>query len=189
MSNISKITEARLKYKKEFVAKKYFITVDPGARQNGGTGIVLWSVKEMFPVKIHYFSISSKAEFSYEMRVNSILSQISNEFVLPGEQEAWPIPVFIEKPQFFDSDKGLLSAKSDSLVKLAFCYGVLWAYFTVPGITYSVSLAIPHWKGQLSDEQVKVRVEKFAGYNVPKSLQKADVYSALGMGFWLKGVW
>lgn len=184
-----KLDEARKQYQKEFINKRYFLTVDPGARQNGGTGIVLWSVKEKFPVKICYANCSAKANFSYEMRLRTIIEQI-NEWIfsltLPVN---YNYPVFIERPQFFDSDKGMMAVKSDSLVKLAFCYGALWEYFESERYFYSVPLEIPHWKGQLSDAQVKVRVEKFAGYNVPKQYQKADVFSALGMGFWLKGIW
>lgn len=205
---MSKLKEAWNTYNAEISSRNWYITIDPGARSNGGTGLAFWHKNEPEPILVKYINCKLG---NYEQRVNFITTQmenfaqeiVKNLSIAIGAKDFSPlpinytinrfsysqnkIPVFIERPKYFDSSKGELAAKSDSLFKLIFCYGCIYQFWMQTGITYSVPLQIAHWKGQLNDRQVKTRVNDRCNYIPTKDNDQADVYAALGMGFWLKG--
>ncbi len=159
---------------------EHFFTIDPGARQNGGTGMAYFVLKN----KHHIASvIFSSKESTYDERVDEIVSSVIMSVRTYGNA-----PIFIEKPKFFDTGKGYVAAKSDSLGKLIYLYGRLCQACLMARSENGkiIPLEIAHWKGQLSKEQVKRRVMK-ARPKLDYSKISGDEIDAIGMGLYILG--
>lgn len=163
----------------------YFITIDPGARDKGGTGVAVFTTKltdEHLTIisPLETYQLESKAPTWLE-KVDEIANQLYSIIALNAHKQVHPL-VFIERPKFFESFKGQTAAKSDSLFKLCFVTGRL--YSVIRGFNLKCELLpIVDWKGQLSKKQVGTRIKRICGKN-----WKGDVEDAVGMGLYLKGL-
>mgnify|MGYP007059543140 CR=1 FL=1 len=175
-SNISYVEQKENRHLHTYqkLVKKYdgnFITVDPGGRKNGGTGISFFSGGELTET-----SLWCSEEREYYSRSSQICRMF--EFDLSKQRVAYPI--FIEEPTFFDSHKGHTAARSDALFKLTMHYGRLYQiaqeHFT------TIPLKINHWKGQMTDKMVGTRVKRIFRHTFQVYIQ-----SAVGMGLYLTG--
>ena len=162
-----------------------FVTMDPGVRDGGGTGLALFSVNPRItnPIKIEQFSPFRKNS-DHNFKCNEVIYNIETYFKRMRllELVIEPTKVYIEKPQFFDTAKGQTAARSDSLFKLIYFYGRLYQLISSLGHT-PIPLEIFKWKGQLSKSQVKTRVEKITNLEF-----KGDIIDAVGMGLHIKGL-
>jgi len=160
----------------------YFITIDPGARKGGGTGVAVFNHPTMLdqcPNPLETYQLESKAPTWLE-KVDEIANQL-NEVVAQTTHSAKNL-FFIERPKFFDSFKGQTAATSDSLFKLIFVTGRLYGVIKSFNLD-CVLLPVNDWKGQLSKKQVSTRILRICGKN-----WKGDVEDAVGMGLYLKGL-
>lgn len=158
----------------------YFITIDPGARKGGGTGVAVFDTNSKYNGPCQIKQLESKAPIWLE-KVNDIADQLHDLLKNHLPQTI----VFIERPKFFESFKGQIAATSDSLFKLCFVTGRLYGVIRNFDLD-CVLLLIDHWKGQLSKSQVSTRVEKICGQKYKS--YKGDVIDAVGMGLYLKGL-
>jgi len=162
----------------------YFITIDPGARVGGGTGIAVFNTiicpNSSSKSPIETYQLESKAPLWLE-KVDEIANELYHFVNLHLHSCTAPL-VFIERPKFYDTFKGQTAAKSDSLFKLIFVTGRLFQVirsFNLPCIL----LPIADWKGQLNKKQVSTRIHRICGKNWTK-----DQDDAVGMGLYLKGL-
>ena len=155
-----------------------FLTIDPGCRKDGGLAIALFEDKQINPILTMAF-VSSQS--SFKQRQTEICRVFS--YWLNDNKSIYLLEkVYIEKPQFFDSAKGLTAARSNSLFKLIFTYGRLFQIIESQfGVKNTHNLEINNWKGQLSKSQVEKRVKRAC-----KKEYKGDICDAVGMGLFLK---
>lgn len=160
-----------------------FITIDPGARIDGGTGLAVTNFKD----KAYRSSCTLQGlQDTYEDRVEQICSMLYSYL-----NQRKDYVVFIEKPMFFDTAIGYAAAKSNSLGKLICLYGRITeiAKHTRSNLVPTVSLEIVHWKGQLSKKQTITRI-----VNYYPGLKNRDIHhlsgdetDAIGMGLYILG--
>lgn len=162
----------------------YFITIDPGARKGGGTGVAVFNTiicpNQSLKSPIETYQLESKKSDWLE-KVDEIANQLHTILNLNIYKQTQPI-VFIERPKFFESFKGHTAATSDSLFKLCFVTGRLYGVIKSFNLN-CILLPIDHWKGQLNKSQVSTRVDRICGKKY-----KGDVTDAVGMGLYLKGL-
>lgn len=170
------------------------MTIDPGARLNGGTGIARF--EHCYYKNFNGFVFEASKLYkdhcnfeTYEERVSAICSQLVVGFGLTPCDTTTLQPlsenviVFIERPKFFDDNKGLTAAKSNSLFKLIYLYGRLTQLFMSLGYTV-VPLEINHWKGHLSKAQTKQRLKRI---HTLSSNVSGDEIDAIAMGYYILG--
>jgi len=161
----------------------YFITIDPGARTGGGTGVAVFNTvicPNSSRKPIETYQLESKAPTWLE-KVDEIANQLHSILNLNIHKQTNPL-CFIERPKFFESLKGQTAAKSDSLFKLCFVTGRLYGVIKSFNLD-CVLLPIVDWKGQLNKTQVSTRIKRICGKS-----WKGDVADAVGMGLYLKGL-
>lgn len=163
----------------------YFVTIDPGARKGGGTGVACFSTRISRSITLDLpqetYQLESKKSDWLE-KVDEISNQLSHVIRGSNGTGRKETLFFIERPQFFDSFKGETAAKSDALFKLIFVTGRLYGVIKLYNLE-CILLPIDHWKGQLSKSQVSTRVERICGKKY-----KGDICDAVGMGLYLKGL-
>ena len=163
----------------EDLTSNNFITIDPGCRTNGGTGIAVFNSKQVNPTEVRL--ITGQRDLTWDKNIETVLFNV-REFL----GKCYPMtPVFIEEPQFFDTLKGMTAAKSNSLFKLIVCYGRIFEMAYSLGLNPQ-ALKIRDWKRQLNKKRIEARVERVAG-KIPDEW-KGDVLDAVAMGFYLKGI-
>ena len=159
----------------------YFITIDPGARDRGGTGVaVFYKSTNPIPHPIETYQLESKASLWLE-KVDEITDQL-HRIISASQMFPAKTLFFIERPKFFESFKGQTAAKSDSLFKLCFVTGRLYGVIRSFNLN-CILLPIVDWKGQLNKSQVSTRIKRICGKNWAK-----DQDDAVGMGLYLKGL-
>lgn len=92
-----------------------------------------------------------------------------------------------EYPAFFGSEGGQVAARSGSLVKLAVVVGTLYGVCLDWGIAFR-PVGVNEWKGNLSKEIVKARIEKILGSSALADLRpKEHAWDAIGIGLYCRG--
>ncbi len=166
---------------------QYFITIDPGARKGGGTGVAVFNLpicktgKICDPSPIETYQLESKAAL-WLQKVDDIADQLFHIIKGTKGQGRGQTLFFIERPKFFESFKGHTAATSDSLFKLCFITGRFYGVIRSFNLK-CILLPINDWKGQLNKKQVSTRIHRICGKNWPK-----DQDDAVGMGLYLKGL-
>ncbi len=173
-------SKALVTYQKMLRDYDYFITIDPGARDKGGTGVAVFDTEPHCDnyVPIETYQLESKAP-TWLRKVDEIANLLYHKVC---DNHHKKILWFIERPQFFNSFKGETAAKSDSLFKLCFVTGRLYGVIRSFNLD-CVLLPVNDWKGQLSKRMVSTRIKRICGKN-----WKGDVEDAVGMGLYLKGL-
>lgn len=155
-----------------------FLTIDPGCRKDGGLAIAIFENKQINPILTMAFV---SAQSSFKQRQTEIC-RVFSYWLIENKSIYLLDKVYIEKPQFFESAKGLTAARSNSLFKLIFTYGRLFQIIESQfGVKNTHNLEINKWKGQLSKSQVEKRVKSAC-----KKEYKGDICDAVGMGLFLK---
>jgi hypothetical protein len=168
------------KYRQYLRGKSYFITIDPGARKNGGTGVAQFETKEPFiALKLKTKLLKSNLK-EHTNKCNMIIANFRNLMHEWGVHKS--TPVFIERPRYFDSFVGIAAAKSDSLFKLIYLYGRLEQVCLDLELN-PIPMEIVDWKGQLDKKKVSNRVERMCGKKF-----EGDVTDAVGIGLYIKGL-
>lgn len=151
--------------------RKRILSVDPGTT----IGCALWDEGEL------YSTIELKSASSDWFMHTLSLSELFSGYL----QAHRPQRVYVEYPKLFESDGGKVSARSGSLVKLAFNVGMLvqccW------GENTSVKLVdVNEWKGQMSKELCQKRILKHLP-SLKRSQLSDHVWDAIGIGLHVQG--
>lgn len=89
----------------------------------------------------------------------------------------------IEMPMFMGSSGGLVTARSGALVKLTWFVGYLSARVR----RWELDLVTPQqWKGQLSKQQVEIRIRRILKDFIPQDM-KSHAVDAVGIGLYKLG--
>ncbi len=179
-------------YQKILKNYNYFITIDPGARDKGGTGVAVFNTtfylkpipdsnKTYYPTPTETYQLESKAPTWLE-KVDEIANQLYHISKGTRGTGRGQTLFFIERPKFFESFKGYTAASSDSLFKLCFVTGRLYGVIRSFNLD-CILLPVNDWKGQLNKKQVSTRILRICGRNWVK-----DQEDAVGMGLYLKGL-
>ena len=153
---------------------KIYATVDPGIN----TYIVLWNGDELIEVVGFRVKKKENQELSQSLHTSNI-----NFSLCLADLKHKPETIYIEGVQLFSSLKSLTSAKRGNLFSLSYRVG---GYFAVATSNYHILTDIipPNvWKGSMSDEQVKYRVERVMN----QSFKNIHIYCAVGIGLYLQG--
>lgn len=170
--------DARAYYQSRYTT--YFFTIDPGARESGGTGLAYHKT----PENTIYSKCVDSPHSNYTHRQDHILEQLELEFLFQDRHEL--ATVFIERPYFWkDSNKSKEAAESNSLFKLISLYGRIYQLAKMLGMPV-VPLEIVHWKGQLNKKQTAFRLKKKCNIN-PEDYN-SDELDAMGMVYYLLGM-
>lgn len=166
-----------------------FITIDPGARAGGGTGIASYiqesNADSTYTIRVSSF-LPVEAATTHLQKCDDVIKQIKWWVVVKSPsvlEHDFNCSVFIEEPKYFDTAKGQVAVRSDKFTKLVFIYGRLFQLFS-DRFPIVIPLKIADWKGQLSKKQVENRVKKI----LPESNYKGDEIDAVGMALYLKGL-
>lgn len=91
--------------------------------------------------------------------------------------------VICEMPMcFLDSQRGIASAGSSAIVKLAFVVGVFGACVSAHSILFRL-VKVQDWKGQLPKEVINMRIRNLLGESGCAPF-RADIWDAVGIGLW-----
>ena len=159
--------------KKHLPLTNDFMAIDPGV---GGTGIAVFGPTQIKPSNTY---VLDSGFDNYYSRVDDICNAFNELIVQYKHIET----VIIEKPQFYDTGKGRVTARSEALYKLCFIYGRLYQ-LAEQTIHNTYALPIPMWKGQMPKTMVNKRIAKITGRNWSPS----HIADAVGMGLFLKGL-
>lgn len=149
------------------------MSIDPGIT---GSGFAIWQGKRfqhagiVFPGKIKKWQPAGyqvAAQLHEIAKINKIEK------------------VFCEFPAFFQGGKGQVTAKSGSLVKLAWFCGFLETLF-VTEFTPFEQVRVIDWKGQLPKDVVERRICKILKRGITKNL-KSHMWDAVGIGLYKHG--
>lgn len=144
-------------------------SLDPG--QN--TAIAYWQQGDLIGYS-HYFGVGK----DWDTKVDSMINQLDTAL-----KTTTPLSLFFENPKFFSIGTGKVAAQSGSLVKLTTLVGVVRALCVRRGIQ-AIPVEIADWKGQMSKEAVKARVEKRLG----RKIDEVDhILDAIGIGLYVQG--
>jgi len=155
------------------IPENAFITCDPGS---GGTGLALFFPEHPFPMDTKVIKCPIN---DWEIKQRMILS--TTDAYLVDMYERGCRKLFIELPQYMNSVKGEIAAKSNALGKLLMVYGGIKANAELRGYT-TKPIIIGHWKGQLDKHKVNIRIKKIIGAEF-----EDHIADAVGMGLYLKG--
>jgi hypothetical protein len=158
-----------------------FITIDPGCRTNGGTGCAWWTTTSRWPIKTALYQ-GSPNESDWDTNIEQVIYTLEMQL----ENDNYCCPVYIERPKFFESLKGLTAASSDGLFKLICAYARIFQickhfdYFPQP-------LHIKDWKRGLNKDRMERRIRLVCGEKFNEKW-KGDILDAVGMGLYIKGI-
>lgn len=164
------------------------ITIDPGI---SGSGIALWKTSAWNAITPVLLSAYNKyfAGDTYDEKLRSAVLYFSELFDCSNISE-----VIIEKPDYQDSAKGQVSARSSSLSKLCIFYGGIVGV----GINKKIKIIeypVVTWKGQLKKDMVNTRIQR--AYRQKKFSYKGDIpfeklkshcLDAIGIGLYDRGI-
>lgn len=158
------------------------LAIDPGCRNDGGTGIAFMNNKS----SIETFLVRPENKTNWDIKIEEVCYgyyRLLKDSISSGKISVNETIIGIEKPKYFDTYKGVTAAKSDNLFKLIVCYARLWQINV--GMGFSIkNIEIVHWKGQLNKKQIAARVEKKTGKKF-----KGDAIDAVGIGLYMLGDW
>lgn len=152
------------------------ICVDPGI----GLGIAVFGKEQKVPDSTFVLDWNPAAR-NWKEKCDDVIDKASQYFKLFSGIYAG-CPVFIEEPQFFDSFRGVTSARDGALGKLIFFFGRFWQITKDLGFN-PVAVPIPQWKGQLNKSQVQERVRR--AIDQTYTSHECD---AVGIGLFLRGI-
>lgn len=95
-----------------------------------------------------------------------------------------PTVVLIERPKYMDSDRGQVAARSDSLVVLCAVAFAVGGVCAVRGVRFEY-VPIVSWKGTMSKEQTRHRIERILHTKLKASSHAVD---ALGIALYHLGM-
>jgi len=95
--------------------------------------------------------------------------------------------IFCEQPQFFNSNKGMASARSQSINKLMHLVGMI-NQKSYEEFKKFHPVGINDWKGQLSKKGVEFRIRKILKNDELVDEFKNDIMDAVGIGLYIKGM-
>lgn len=159
------------------------VSIDPGL---SGTGLAIWpTVKSKFPSSTLILSCNdNRAHWSRRsVRIAHLVTAALKANGARNERLtlAW------EVPGYFQSEGGLSSATSGSLVKLCFTAGcIVSSIFEEFEIAKHVPVEVNTWKGQLPKRIVESRIEVILGKRACASLS-SHMWDAVGIGLWAQG--
>lgn len=158
------------------------MTVDPG---KSGTGIAVWD-KERWDMQCNTFHRVLYNEpyynASFSFRGNNPLKEyymLIDTFIKLFHVQL----MVIEKPSYFSSAKGAVTASSGKLVTLAMICGAYHAVGTLNGISCDF-IDVGKWKGQLTKEVIKYRIQQSS----PNIMATNHDWDAIGIGLKLMGI-
>ncbi len=148
-----------------------FIAVDPGV---GGTGLAHWAYRAKLPHGLICLRPDSPSGASWGTRVKELYLKFERAL------RAWsPAVVYIEEPSAWQSPRGVASAYSGDLIKLAMLTG---AYYHIASLYAEVTLVpVSRWKGQLPKRVVMGRIKRFTGCDYDKE----HIADAVGIGIYV----
>lgn len=162
------------------------MTVDPG---KAGTGVAIWHGINLLKIKQYARITNVKGSDLYipplftGIRVHKEIKEYT-DFFTEAIQRFNINYVVMEDAQFYESSsKGMMAARSDSLVKLAKTIGTFEACYMLNGVEYDL-VKPQNWKGNLSKEIIIDRIKEVTGGDCPSS-HAAD---AVGIGLWKMGL-
>jgi len=157
-------------------------TIDPGLQ---GTGIAVWEpttwTTRKRPVPpVHTETLRSGSSPAIETKMAVMTHRVK------ALLRDWPCKeAYIEKPAFFQSASGLMTASRQDLTKLTLCAGYIWGWLASEGVTVKF-VEVHEWKGQVPKTVMAKRVNKLLRQRVNREWSE-HVYDAVGIGLWVKG--
>ena len=139
------------------------MTIDPGL---AGTGWAVWD--ERWELKDHGV-IYPKSDPKSSSIVSGLLDVTCDRGVFTS--------FFVEEPAFMEGGRGVVTARSGSLVKLLLLVGMIMQEFGAEGVK------VRDWKGQLPKDVVIRRIKRV----LPDCLATSHDWDAVGMGLYLSG--
>ena len=139
------------------------------------TGIAWWNGNDL-----HGYSLVETSGKNWDEQADSFVAKLDQ--ILDA---CTPMKVFYESPSYFGAGMGKVAAQSGSLVKLSVIVGILRGSVTRRGIDVQ-KIEVRDWKGQMSKQATKQRVEK----RLAKQINEVDhIIDAIGIGLYVRGVW
>lgn len=147
------------------------MSIDPGL---SGSGYAIWEKDRLQKSGV----VASRAKGWREQgeQVAAELHSISRAHTVEK--------VFCEYPEYFQSAGGLVTARSGSLVKLAWFCGFLNALFATEFIPFEF-VEVNLWKGQLKKDIVEQRVKRILRCKTDTIVSHA--IDAVGIGLFVHG--
>lgn len=162
----------------------HIVTIDPSARKSGGgCGLACFSMDSKYILPLQTKLVECQLE-NFDQRCLAIARTVWMfvQHVLTSVVGCSRLSVFIERPMYFvNSRKSLNISESGDLFKLTVAYARIFERIHGNGVT-TYNLEINHWKGQLSKNMIKRRIE-----HITSQKYKLDINDAVGMGLYLKG--
>ena len=159
------------------VLKQYRLTIDAGLT---GTGIAIWEESRWNLLTVPAFTECFRPRTTEDetVRLGFIVNSLRAVTQLIGE----PRRVYVERPDYFQSYKGQVTASAGSLVTLSLTAGAIAGLF-LDSLTW---VSVNEWKGQLPKHVVKDRIKQKLGL---KDLEYPTdhEWDAVGIGLYEKG--
>ncbi len=172
------------------VSPSPFLTIDPGLQ---GTGWALWSRREfknlVAPLASGVLVPTWTNPEGDELPWQYVVSRFATEIVFGlhnrfrrSEPSVW----YVEEPAFMEGGKGMVTARSGSLLKLMSLYGAILGASAGPSMFSIVPVPVAVWKGQTPKEIIARRVMKRLPNWTPTTKATHEI-DAVGIGLFLKG--
>jgi len=157
--------------------KHYRMTIDAGIT---GTGIALWEEARwnLLSPPIYTECFKPRAAVDEHIRLMFIVNSLQAVVQSLGT----PRRVYIERPDYFQSYKGQVSAASGSLVILCLTAGAIAGLF-LDNLSW---VTVNDWKGQLPKHIVQDRIKQKLGLR-DLSYPTDHEWDAVGIGLYEKG--
>ena len=146
-------------------------TVDPSV---GSAGVAHWLSNQKRPVRTKLLTLTRTREF--EVRCRQMAWLLAQEIRSFGSKLVW-----VEQPFVVPGTE----ATPESVLKLGILVGSVMA--SLPEDVECRLLPVRTWKGQLPKRVVIDRIRRCLGNNACDGFEK-DVWDAVGMGLWRKGL-
>ena len=162
-----------------------YVTVDTGI--NIGCAVFSPGIEanQIFPTTTNLISINVGKYMLWSIRSQAILLSWKNLVRMQTDPNCFlknkKLTFYLEKPQFFDSHKGITTARSESLFKLIYMYSC--THYIARSMGFEVIELPVQWKGQMNKYMVDARIDRILGKKYPE-----HVSDAVGMGLFLKGL-
>jgi len=152
-----------------------FITIDPGST---GTGYAIWKTEDWENVKYLQFPLQIKP-IENGVIFKNIIMTLKKICI-----RSYIHTAYIENASYWEnSNRGQVSARSGSLVKLSEFIGKLEEMFSSLGVgVYLIS--VQKWKGTMTKKAVIHRIKKYA----PLCEGSSHDWDAIGLGLYCMGV-
>lgn len=153
------------------------VTIDPGVEMGWAVwDCAKWTVK-CAPIET---GVITRRAPTWGVAMKKSVRALFNEL-----DRFWIVDSFIEWPAFFQSSKGQVSARSESLVKLACAVGWVAGYLDVRNVN-NTFIPVNQWKGQLTKPAVERRIKRILGADACKGFSSHD-WDAVGLALYAQG--